>query len=90
MDGASAHTQFAISKWVNDQLEDPSPPCEIPTPHRDFDGYPSWQSDPASGITGTVYLAPETVYYSISYPAPDQTGWWEIGELPEALRGDES
>jgi hypothetical protein len=84
----SERRRFEISTWVNDQLEGPSAP-EIPKPHRDLDDYPSWRSDPDTGITGTVYLAPETVYYSIPDPPADQTGWWDIGELPESLGGDD-
>ena len=89
MSDISTQRKFEISKWINDQFETGEPP-EIPHPPRDLDDDASWQSDPDSGITGTVYLAPETVYYSIPAPTPSQTGWWNMGQLPERLREEAS
>ena len=76
--------QFAISSWVNDQFESGSP-RELRRRPRDVDDHPHWQSDPASGITGDVYLAERVVYY-YAPDTPPRSGWWDMGRLPANLR----
>jgi hypothetical protein len=80
----SAARQLAISEWINDQFET-AEPTELGRRPSDVDDYPSWQSDPASGLTGTVYLAEHTVYY-YAPDTPPRSGWWDMGPLPAALR----
>jgi hypothetical protein len=82
-----ATRQLAISKWVNDEFE-VAEPTELDDRPRDLDDYPSWKSDPESGVTGTVYLAKETVYY-YAYDTPPRSGWWSMGPSPPELRGDD-
>jgi hypothetical protein len=74
--------KFAISSWVNDQFEDS--PKELRRRPRDVEDYPHWKSDPNSGVTGEVYLAPRVVYYYS--PDPPRSGWWNMGRLPPNLR----
>jgi hypothetical protein len=76
--------RLAISSWINDQFETASP-RELRHRPRDVDDYPHWTSDPASGITGDVYLGIRTVYY-YAPDIPRRSGWWNIGPLPPNLR----
>jgi len=85
MTSIPASRKFAISSWVNDQFESASPRELRERPH-DVDDYPHWKSDPASGITGEVYLAERVVYY-YSPDTPPRSGWWDMGRLPGGLRG---
>jgi hypothetical protein len=82
-----AQRQLEISEWVDNQLEGAAPPPELKQRPHDVDDYPHWESNPQSGITGTVYLARHTVYYyAADADKPPNTGWWDIGPLPENLR----
>jgi hypothetical protein len=74
--------RFAISSWVNDQFETASP-RELKRRPRDVDDFPHWKSDPNSGVTGDVYLAPRVVYYHA--PDPRGSGWWTMGPPPPNL-----
>jgi hypothetical protein len=81
--------QLEISEWVNGQFEIGEPPELKHAPH-DVDDYPSWESNPESGLTGTVYLARHTVYYyAADADKPPNTGWWDMGQLPANLREDD-
>jgi len=81
-----AQRQLEISEWVNGQFETGEPPELKQRPH-DVDDYRHWKSNPESGITGTVYLARHTVYYyAADADKPPNTGWWDMGPLPENLR----
>jgi hypothetical protein len=81
----SPERQLEISTWINDEFEVGEPPPLEHAP-RDVDDYPSWKSDPESGVTGTVYLAPHTVYYNVPNNPKPEPQWWDVGELPERLR----
>ncbi len=75
--------KLAISSWVNDQFEIASP-TELDRKPRGIDDYPHWTSDPASGVTGDVYLGDRVVYYAPD--TPPRSGWWDMGALPSNLR----
>jgi hypothetical protein len=79
----SVAVRFEISSWVNDQFEIANPTSL----HRKPNGvmhHPHWNSDPNSGVTGTVYLAPRVVYYSNPLQG-GKTAWWDMGPLPDKL-----
>jgi len=76
--------KLAISSWVNDQFEIALPHELKHKPH-DVNRHPHWTSDPASGVTGEVYLAPREVYY-YAPDTPPGSGWWNMGPLPPNLR----
>lgn len=78
----SVAVRFEISSWVNDRFEIANPTALSRMPHNVIHR-PHWKSDPNSGVTGTVYLAPRTVYYS--NPDRGKTDWWNIGPLPDSL-----
>jgi hypothetical protein len=84
MTSIPASRKFAISSWVNDQFEIASPRELDDSPH-DVDDHPHWKSDPASGVTGEVYLAERVVYY-YAPDNPPRSGWWDVGRLPASLR----
>jgi hypothetical protein len=84
MTSIPASRKFAISSWVNDQFEIASPRELDDRPH-DVDDHPHWKSDPASGVTGEVYLAERVVYY-YAPDIPPRSGWWDVGRLPASLR----
>jgi hypothetical protein len=76
--------QLAISEWINDQFET-AEPQELSRPPRDVHELPHWTSDPASGLTGDVYLGSQTVYY-YGPDTPLRSGWWNMGSPPAFLR----
>jgi hypothetical protein len=84
MTSVQGSQKFAISSWVNDQFEIASPQ-ELPKQPSDVDDHPHWKSDPASGVTGEVYLAEGTVYY-YAPNTPPRSGWWDMGILPANLQ----
>lgn len=84
MTSMSDSQKLAISSWVNDQFEIASPQ-ELPSQPADVDDHPHWKSDPASGVTGEVYLAPQSVFY-YAPDTPPRSGWWDLGRLPANLR----
>ena len=87
MSSIPASREFAISSWVNDQFESGSP-TELRGRPDDVGDHPHWKSDPASGVTGEVYLAKRVVYY-YSPDTPPRSGWWDMGRLPASLRDHE-
>ncbi len=80
----TAQRKLAISSWVNDQFETQS--LQESTPPADMDRYQHWASDPASGLTGTVYLVRDHVWYTAF--DGQKMGWWDIGLVPASLDPD--
>jgi len=76
--------QLQISEWVERRFETAEPE-ELAHRPGDLDDYPSRQSDPQSGLTGTVYLADDKVYYYAA-DTPPKSGRWGVGALPPELQ----
>jgi hypothetical protein len=80
----SPDRQQLISSWVSDQFE-MTRPRTLAAPPDALAACQRWESDPDSGITGTVYVSDDKVYYSATMGS-GKMGWWDVGPLPAALR----